>query len=72
MRLISNHMAKYKTFCKWKEKDIAKRLDLLTELTEDPTFVCRKCARVANTKKALCKAVPLPVRLPEIKRLRVA
>lgn len=65
-------MAKLKTFCKWKEKDISKRIDLLVSLTENPTFVCKKCARVANTKKALCKAMPLPARLPNIERLKVA
>ncbi len=65
-------MAKIKSLCKWKEKDIAKRMDLLVSLTEEPTYVCRKCARVSNTKKALCKAVPLPARLPSIKRLKVA
>ncbi|MFK7911069.1 MAG: hypothetical protein AB8F34_10795 [Akkermansiaceae bacterium] len=65
-------MAKIKSLCKWKEKSIAKRMDLLMSLTEEPTYVCKKCARVANTKKALCKATPLPTRLPAIKRLRVA
>lgn len=52
-------MAKFKSFCKWKEKDIEKRVDLLVRLVENPCYVCKKCARVANTKKALCKAVPL-------------
>ena len=65
-------MAKTKSLCKWKEKDIAKRVDLLVSLTEQPTYVCKKCARVSNTKKALCKAVPLPARLPSIKRLKAA
>ncbi|MBK1832258.1 hypothetical protein JIN77_16085 [Verrucomicrobiaceae bacterium R5-34] len=64
-------MAKVKSLCKWKEKDIAKRIDLLTAITEEPKFACKKCARVANTKKALCKAVPLATRLPKIERLRV-
>ena len=70
MSLISG-VAKLKTFCKWKEKDIAKRMDLLVSLTTEPTYACKKCARVSNTKKALCKAVPLPIRLPNIERFRV-
>lgn len=65
-------MAKLKTFCKWKEKDLSKRIDLFVSLTEEPAYVCRKCARVANTKKALCKPKSLPAPLPNIKRLRVA
>ncbi|MGB0992633.1 MAG: hypothetical protein ACPG32_09195 [Akkermansiaceae bacterium] len=65
-------MPKLKTFCKWKEKDIAKRLDLLVTLTDQPTYYCKKCARVSNTKKALCKAKPLPAALPNVKPLKVA
>jgi len=52
---------KLKTFCKWSPKQIEKNFDLLTELLEDPTYVCKKCARVSNSKKALCKPVSLPV-----------
>lgn len=65
-------MAKFKSFCKWKEKDISKRINLLNSLTEEPTYVCKKCARVANTKKALCKPKSLPAKLPNINRLKVA
>ena len=54
-------MAKLKTFCKWSSKDIEKRFDLLTDLVLDPTHVCKKCARVSNNKKALCKPAKLPV-----------
>jgi len=56
-------MAKFKTFCKWSSKDIEKRVDLLIDLVEDPKYVCRKCARVSNNKKAVCKPAKLPVRL---------
>ncbi len=43
-----------KTLCDWSRKDIAKRADLLAGILADPSFVCAKCARCANSKKALC------------------
>ena len=49
-----------KTLCDWSEKDIAKKLDELAALVAEPRFACRKCARVANKKGALCKAEKLP------------
>ncbi|PQJ29725.1 hypothetical protein BSZ32_15335 [Rubritalea profundi] len=52
-------MAKIKTFCKWSGKDILKNMDLLSKLTSKPEYACRKCARVSNTKKSLCKPVAL-------------
>ncbi|MGJ8656226.1 MAG: hypothetical protein ACSHX6_07235 [Akkermansiaceae bacterium] len=52
---------KLKTFCKWSPKQIQKNFDLLTELVTDPSFVCKKCARVSNNKRALCKPAQLPV-----------
>lgn len=72
MSLNSCAVAKFKTFCKWKDKDIEKRLDLLTRLVDDPQYVCTKCARVANTKKALCKAAPLSVKMKNLKSLSFA
>jgi MinD superfamily P-loop ATPase len=45
-----------KTICDWSRKEIERKASKLRELTEDPCFYCRKCGRVANTKKALCKA----------------
>lgn len=45
-----------KTICDWSKKDIEKNPEKLWEITKNPTFYCRKCGRVANTKKALCKA----------------
>ena len=54
-------MAKVKSFCKWKDKEIASGMNLIVQLTDQPTFVCKKCARVANTKKALCKPAVLPM-----------
>ena len=53
-------MAKVKAFCKWKDKDIARGMNLIVKLTDQPTYVCKKCARVANTKKAICKPASLP------------
>jgi len=53
---------KFKTFCKWSKKDIENNFDILTSLLEQPNYVCKKCARSANNKKALCKPVKLPVK----------
>ena len=52
---------KLKTFCKWSPKQIEKHFDILIGLLEDPSHVCKKCARVSNDKKALCKPAKLPV-----------
>ncbi|MEO1856359.1 MAG: hypothetical protein ABGY95_03205 [Rubritalea sp.] len=52
-------MSKIKSFCKWSGKDILKNMELLTQLTSKPEYACRKCARVSNTKKSLCKPVGL-------------
>ena len=52
---------KLKAFCKWSPKQIQKNFDLLTELLEDPQFVCKKCARASNNKKTLCKPAKLPI-----------
>jgi len=45
-----------KTICDWSKKDLEKNGDRLWALTRDPCFYCRKCGRVANRKKVLCKA----------------
>jgi hypothetical protein len=49
-----------KTLCDWSKKDLEKRADELAKLVRDPTWYCRKCARVANTPKVLCKPRRLP------------
>jgi len=54
-------MAKIKTFCKWTEKDIQKRVNLLADLVDEPRYVCKKCARVANSKKLVCKPMEMPI-----------
>ncbi len=51
---------KLKTFCKWTPKQIQKNFDLVSQLLEDPRYVCKKCARASNNKKALCKPAALP------------
>lgn len=55
-----------KTLCDWSKGDIEHHADKLARLVETPTYYCRKCARVANTPKILCKAHRLPI-LPETK-----
>ena len=45
-----------KTICDWSRKDLEKNASKLWRITRDPIFFCRKCGRVANTKKVLCKA----------------
>ncbi len=44
-----------KTLCDWSKKDLERHADQLYELTHQPTHFCRKCARVANCKRVLCK-----------------
>ncbi len=49
-----------KTLCEWKKSEIVDRLDDLCALVRPPRFACRKCARVANNDRVLCKPVGLP------------
>jgi hypothetical protein len=49
-----------KTLCDWSKSEIEKRVEELLELVKEPAFYCRKCARVANNPKVLCKAAKLP------------
>ena len=49
-----------KTLCDWSKRDISKHADKLLELVDPPRFFCRKCARVANISKVLCKPSRLP------------
>jgi hypothetical protein len=53
-----------KTLCDWSKRDIRKHADKLLELVDPPRFFCRRCARVANIAKVLCK----PSRLPRKKQ----
>lgn len=49
-----------KTLCDWSKKKLESDGAELRTLVDNPQFYCRKCARVANTKKVLCKAKNLP------------
>lgn len=49
-----------KTLCDWSKKDLEKHGDRLAALVRDPRWYCRKCARVANVTKVLCKPRRLP------------
>jgi hypothetical protein len=46
---------KAKRLCKWKEEDITKKFDEFVDIVRIPTFVCKKCGRVAAKKKWLHK-----------------
>lgn len=55
---------KRQTLCDWSKSDIEKKMALLAQITDHPRFACRKCARVANSTKQLCKPAPLPAAKP--------
>ena len=48
-----------KRMCKWKPEAIQKNLKAFKAMVDSPQFVCKKCGRVANTKKSLHKPVGL-------------
>ena len=45
----------FDTLCDLSKSQIRDRLDEIAALVDRPAFICRKCARVANTKDILCK-----------------
>jgi len=51
-----------KTLCDWSKKALENKQDKLWKIVRDPTFYCRKCGRVANQKKALCKATRFEIK----------
>lgn len=51
-----------KTICDWSRKDLEEKAEKLHALTRTPSFYCRKCGRVANTQRVLCKAKKFLVR----------
>jgi hypothetical protein len=52
-------MKKSKTFCDLNKDYISKNLDEMMELTSNPKYICRKCARAANDDTHLCKPVKM-------------
>ena len=54
-------MSKYKTLCDLDKKEIEKKLNEILKIVMNPSFICRKCARVAQQKEYLCK--PQKIRL---------
>lgn len=46
-----------KHMCKWAKVD--KDLDAFKKAVLPPKYACRKCARIARTKKQLCKPIAL-------------
>ena len=44
-----------KKLCKWKKGDVEDDFDELRKIVAKPAYVCRKCGRVADKKKWLCK-----------------
>lgn len=54
-----------KTICDWSKKELEAHPEKLYELVRNPRFYCRKCGRVANTKKVLCNAKDFPASATE-------
>ena len=49
-------MAKFnKAICKLGKKALEDNFDDLLKIVSNPKFVCKKCGRVANDSKFLCK-----------------
>lgn len=46
-----------KTLCKLNSKQLTKELEALKQ--QQPDYICKKCARAAQSKKRLCKPVSL-------------
>lgn len=49
-------MKKIKKLCDIKKSDFDKHKKEIIKLIKTPTHICKKCLRVANSKKHLCKA----------------
>ncbi len=52
-------MKKGKTFCDLSKDYIARNINEITLLVNNPKYICRKCARVANEPTHLCKPVKM-------------
>ncbi|MEJ2593777.1 MAG: hypothetical protein P8100_01280 [bacterium] len=44
-----------KHLCALNKKGFDKNLSKILDAIQDPTHICKKCSRVANTKDRLCK-----------------
>ena len=49
-------MKKIKNLCGIKKNDFHIYKDEVIKIVNNPNFICKKCLRVANEKKYLCKA----------------
>lgn len=45
-----------KPLCKWGKKTIGENFDEVTRIVTNAKYICRKCGRIANDKKYICKA----------------
>lgn len=52
-------MASDRTLCDWSKKEIPNRLDELRAIVIDARYICRKCGRVANEERWLCRPLNL-------------
>lgn len=48
-------MKKIKKLCEIKKEDYKLYEDDIIKIVKNPLFICKKCLRVANDKKFLCK-----------------
>ena len=44
-----------KSICKLSKDEVEKSLEELVRIVSNPKYICQKCARVAKSKKQLCK-----------------
>ncbi len=54
--------AEFDSLCDVSKSTLRDHLDEIARLVDRPRFICRKCARVANQKRYLCKPTRLPGR----------
>lgn len=45
--------------CKWDKKDIARHIDMLSEMVSAPAFVCGKCGRAVNEERNVCRPIKM-------------
>lgn len=48
-------MKKIKKLCEIKKEDYKFYEEEILKIVQNPLFICKKCLRVANDKKFLCK-----------------